>query len=237
MVHFFSRSRAANPAPTPSSQPTQPTRPFPYKPLDTTGDGIRLLILEPAKGIQDPVRCRLRHTAFGNRPEYEALSYMWGDSPARKRITIDGSPFDVTPNLLDALRYLRHENNERVLWVDAICINQADDREKSSQIRIMAYIYMRAQVVLVWLGFFTSLLTRRSDLRPIKDWQVFTRPDRRYVSGHEIFLRMMCDEPYWNRVWIIQEGKPNLLRTLEQYFLFKAYTPVYTPVPNLLDTG
>lgn len=183
MVHFFSRSRAANPAPTPSSQPTQPTRPFPYKPLDTTGDGIRLLILEPAKGIQDPVRCRLRHTAFGNRPEYEALSYMWGDSPARKRITIDGSPFDVTPNLLDALRYLRHEKNERVLWVDAICINQADAQEIRRRIWIMPHIYARARVVLLWLGLF-----RNQTLSPA-------------------MLQDMCGNPCWNRLWIIQESK------------------------------
>jgi Heterokaryon incompatibility protein (HET) len=59
---------------------------------------------------------------------------------------------DVTKNLHVALLYLRDHFLERTLWVDAICINQNDKKERGQQIRLMANIYSRAARVLVWLG-------------------------------------------------------------------------------------
>ncbi len=41
---------------------------------------------------------------------------------------------------------------ERVLWIDARCINQADIAERNNQLRIMPHIYNRAHMVLAWLG-------------------------------------------------------------------------------------
>jgi hypothetical protein len=87
-------------------------------------------------------------------PEYEALSYTWGsDSDAQPcLISIDGSEFRVTKNLYSALQVLRSTDGDRVLWVDAVCINQNDNEEKSWQVEIMRTIYLRAQGVIIWLG-------------------------------------------------------------------------------------
>ena len=71
--------------------------------------------------------------------------------------------FYVRPNLSDALRHLRNYSNEtrdppereprtKVLWIDWICINQKDETEKSTQVRMMADIYKRADDVCIWLG-------------------------------------------------------------------------------------
>lgn len=77
-------------------------------------------------------------------PIYEALSYVWdiiGD-PVDIKIGPSGSDrLFITQNLATALPYLRYENEIRTLWIDAICINQQDLRERSSQVRIMGDIY------------------------------------------------------------------------------------------------
>jgi hypothetical protein len=63
-------------------------------------------------------------------PEYEALSYSWGYPTHNDEIEIDGQHFPVTENLRLALQHLRRKNEARILWVDAICINQMDMYEK-----------------------------------------------------------------------------------------------------------
>jgi hypothetical protein len=83
---------------------------------------------------------------------YEALSYVWGDPTGRLPIMIHGHSFHVTVNLHTALLRLRNHAMQRVLWIDAICINQDDQEEKEHQIKAMADIYGNANRVVVWLG-------------------------------------------------------------------------------------
>jgi len=83
---------------------------------------------------------------------YEALSYVWGDKSTRRSISINKCDVQVTANLHAAFLHLRDRFLERVLWVDAICINQQDADEKGRQVNSMANIYAKAGRVLVWLG-------------------------------------------------------------------------------------
>ncbi|PYH38078.1 HET domain-containing protein [Aspergillus neoniger CBS 115656] len=83
---------------------------------------------------------------------YEALSYTWGSGIKSQSILIDGSLLSVTENLHTALIYLRDHQLERVLWVDAVCINQKDEDEKAKHIPYMRAIYAQADRVMVWLG-------------------------------------------------------------------------------------
>ncbi|KAI0456681.1 heterokaryon incompatibility protein-domain-containing protein [Xylaria acuta] len=122
-----------------------------YEPLAAEPPSIRLLIL--LKGShRDPVRCRLEHVSLTDEPEYEALSYTWGDSSATQPIQVNDDPRPVTRNLVSALQHLRHEDHDRYLWVDAVCINQADTAERGQQVSIMGQIYSKAKSVVVWLG-------------------------------------------------------------------------------------
>ena len=50
------------------------------------------------------------------------------------------------------LRHLRYIDDERRLWIDAICVNQFDDDVKAIQAGFMAEIYKLASRVIVWLG-------------------------------------------------------------------------------------
>lgn len=83
---------------------------------------------------------------------YEALSYVWGDPENKLPILIHSHRFDVTVNLHAALSRLRDHYFERILWVDAICIDQENLQEKGFQIQSMAKIYGQAMRVVVWLG-------------------------------------------------------------------------------------
>lgn len=59
---------------------------------------------------------------------------MVGGSPLQYSICLEGHRFDITPNLFWALLRLRHPDRERILWVDAVCINQADFEERGQQV-------------------------------------------------------------------------------------------------------
>jgi len=88
----------------------------------------------------------------GSTHPYESLSYVWGSENNKQLIYVDGDEMYVTANLHMALSHLRHCLLERILWVDAICINQADNDEKGRQVQLMAKIYSKASRVIVWLG-------------------------------------------------------------------------------------
>ena len=50
-----------------------------------------------------------------------------------------------------ALTRLRDRSLERIIWADAICINQGDTEERNIQVQSMAKIYAKASRVIVWL--------------------------------------------------------------------------------------
>lgn len=102
---------------------------------------------------QDPIVFDLEPMDLSIRPKYEAISYVWGAKSGSERVfLLSGGYLLATRNLLSALRRLRHARESRVLWADALCINQNDLDERSVQVAQMATIYSRASKVLVWLG-------------------------------------------------------------------------------------
>jgi hypothetical protein len=122
--------------------------PYCYCPLLSGPDSIRLLRLLSSKDENAPIRCQLftyslQESYKGTHP-YDALSYVWGKLDEFRYIRIDEHDVLVTPNLYKALLHLRHYSIERILWVDAVCINQKDIKEKEQQIRFMARIYVQA---------------------------------------------------------------------------------------------
>ncbi|PSR85543.1 heterokaryon incompatibility protein-domain-containing protein [Coniella lustricola] len=126
-----------------------------YEPLDTKVDCTRFIQIEPASNDNDPIVCKLVHSSFRARPVYQALSYRWGDMKETKNITVNGAALPVGMNLMGALRFLRRlqePSGSRLIWIDAICINQNDDFEKARQVGLMGQIYFRAAKVIVWLG-------------------------------------------------------------------------------------
>ncbi|PVH77983.1 HET-domain-containing protein [Cadophora sp. DSE1049] len=120
-----------------------------YLPL-SDADEIRLLFLQP-RTSGEAVACNIKHVKRSRKPHYEALSYMWGPDDIMN-IEINGRDTEVRQNLWQALYYLRYDNAPRILWVDAISINQGDVKERNHQVEMMGQIYARAWRVVVWLG-------------------------------------------------------------------------------------
>lgn len=112
---------------------------------------IRLIRLHPAIHSDSTLQCNLVTAQLGSIP-FEALSYVWGSTEQLKPLVCDNALTYITKNLDNALRRLRKKRAERVLWVDAICINQNDIKEKEQQIPLMKDIYSGSSRTLVWLG-------------------------------------------------------------------------------------
>jgi hypothetical protein len=84
--------------------------------------------------------------------QYETISYVWDDPTLRSPIRLDGEVVNIPQSAERALRRFRWKTSERMVWIDAVCINQADLIERSQQVAIMADIYRGGLRNLVYLG-------------------------------------------------------------------------------------
>lgn len=123
---------------------------YAYSPLSEPSR-IRVLDLHPGQE-HDPISFDLYEVRLESDPSYEALSYEWKDKRGSVVVQCNGRSLLITPNLKLALQNIRLGKRARTLWVDAVCINQEDAEERSSQVRMMTAIYKKASTVLMWLG-------------------------------------------------------------------------------------
>ncbi|KAH6683620.1 heterokaryon incompatibility protein-domain-containing protein [Plectosphaerella plurivora] len=115
---------------------------------------VRFLQLFPAPSQDADIQCELCLSSLSGPDDFEALSYTWGSPENPVTIMVQSHPRQVTQNLAAALRRMRHVDKTRLLWVDALCINQADEAEKSLQVAQMRQVYTSklTKQVNVWLG-------------------------------------------------------------------------------------
>lgn len=127
-----------------------------YQPLPNEA-WFRFLIIEPGTR-DDPIVCRLHSVELERaKGKYEALSYCWNDQRSYflQRpidITCNNEKISVQSSLWEALKRIRLGTRPRTIWADALCINQQDTQERSTQVQIMSTIYRQASRTLIWLG-------------------------------------------------------------------------------------
>lgn len=132
-----------------------------YEPL-YEGNIVRLLEIQSGR-YEDALKFQFHYADLAKSYlRYEALSYVWGKDPFieingkfqdyKCAALCDGHKLLVSANLERALRNLRLEYDSRIIWVDAICINQEDVTERSHQVTLMSAVYGRASRVIAWLG-------------------------------------------------------------------------------------
>lgn len=168
-----------------------------------TGE-IRVLLLLPGS-FDDPIECRLLVQSIEARPQYDALSYQWGDPTDVRNITLDNDhAFPITVSLDNALRHLRLKTEIRRLWADAICINQNDRNERGNQVSIMKEIYSRARSVQVWLDVEVPC-----DAPSVKRLMNLKDGDEDDDLGDDpdfwTPLVPVLRNTYWDRLWVQQE--------------------------------
>jgi hypothetical protein len=158
-----------------------------------------LRLLKPVVVGHDHLRFRLFTVSRTLAPSYTAVSYTWGDGPASEVIYLNDEPFPVRLNLWSCLHYVGKDWS--LLWVDAICIDQANEAEKGVQVRLMDQTYRDATCVSVWLG-----------LIPLPEPWLLSAPIEGPVRTLEsdsfdwrVCLSDLANRPYWNRLWVIQE--------------------------------
>jgi hypothetical protein len=210
---------------------------FSYKPLASPRE-IRVLDLKFSDDISAPIELKMRHMTIEDPPEmtytammrewetkrgtpsaYKALSYTWGDATKDCHLVkVNDTEVLIGANLESALRNLR-AREVTPLWVDAICINQSDDVEKSIQVQLMSKIYESAFLVVIWLGearattalainFLKKHVTLdfwSSTQLSIKNELARTRLNPEYAAAWDAVGQDLLKRPWWMRMWVIQE--------------------------------
>ncbi|KAI1080097.1 heterokaryon incompatibility protein-domain-containing protein [Whalleya microplaca] len=180
----------------------------------------RVIRIEPASGLHEPVICTLLvadvivHEGLGIVEEdgprevpYEALSYTWGAPVFSHPIHINDILFYITENLDSALRYLRLINAKRYLWIDALCINQFDVKDKSIQVGRMFPIYKKACRVVAWNSGWTRQKSAvlSAVLENMSETQKHSPECITKLKELREFLACACEPPLFKRTWVRQE--------------------------------
>ena len=200
---------------------------YTYSSLATTRS-IRLAELHPASSRVEPILCDLIHVGLDSCRPFEALSYTWGDASVTHQVSCSGRQLNVTTNLLSALQHFRQPDSVRLLCIDAICINQASNEERSQQVQLMRDIYRQAREVPVWLGpecenssqclplvpKLAEVWEKRDDAAQGKGEQsqsVLSSQEVKELGLPELsdpvweMLKRVLHRPWFERVWVIQE--------------------------------
>ncbi|KAF2025618.1 heterokaryon incompatibility, partial [Setomelanomma holmii] len=155
----------------------------------------------------DDLECDIIHHNIADKPIYEALSYTWatqqGDVSLSQSIACGdtGEKIPIPKNCDAALRYLRLKGSQRVLWVDAICINQHDVPEWSHQVNFMGTIYSSASQVLMFLGHQSH---DDDEVLCYLDGAPLSR-QKRDSKPEKLAVQRFIKRRYFDRVWTLQE--------------------------------
>lgn len=193
---------------------------YEYESLDLSKETIRVLRLRRNPRFDAEISIEIIQTTLGQVP-FEALSYTWGTTEKPCNIKLDGYQMPVTSNLHTALQHLRLRNEDRFLWIDAICINQDDHEEREQQVGQMKSIYEQAEKVLIWMGVSDSDIDELfTAILPLRD--LIMARARASLSGNDhsssesllpgflklrhctVLMRIM-ENNWFKRIWILQE--------------------------------
>ena len=201
-----------------SSSTAPATSSYVYGDLPDAGTTVRLLKLLPGHR-EEPICIDLFDQDLAAPPRFEALSYTWGDDPGSNKVLCGDLWLPVTSNLHAVLLELRHLDEPRIMWIDAICINQDNRGEKNHQVVLMRKIYSTAERVIVWLGeadaetpilleFWKQIIQAVYEgLLPWNGKHLHWAADTMNVE-HDRLVRIISAflrRPWFQRVWVVQE--------------------------------
>ncbi|PSN60755.1 hypothetical protein BS50DRAFT_578933 [Corynespora cassiicola Philippines] len=179
-----------------------------YTPLKETD--IRLVYPLPCLDREEPVMCRIKSFNLEEKPDYDALSYVWGDWMQHSLAKISGIGVMITQNLSEILKTIRAQEIGQIswLWIDALCIDQSNIRERSHQVMKLTQIFNGAKEVIVCLGGESQdyedavKLLRHigsTNLPPGGQY------DHELLAPERSGVEELFEHPFWKRRWTVQE--------------------------------
>jgi hypothetical protein len=193
----------------------KPDATLPYQYSELSANTIRLLRIQRGRAFE-VVKCRFEEVPITHPGDYEAVSYVWGTDSEERLIFIDGRPMAITRSAFDIIRRRRSMMFEQVIWIDQVCINQSNKKEKSSQIVMMKDIYREAQRVMAFLGPASDARLVQSHITELhyrSSGMGFSAEVLREIYNTEPkkgrqwnALADFLGNPWFRRVWIIQEA-------------------------------
>ncbi|KAG8362266.1 hypothetical protein FVEN_g90 [Fusarium venenatum] len=214
-----------------------------YRSLNKPSKQIRLIEVK-AQQPKAPLELNLSIHTLNKAPDFYAVSYTWGSGELSEMVLINGNPMMVTGNCYYALSQIHSHSksstsgttSKRVyLWIDSICINQNDMKEKGYQVTMMFDIYSKAIKVLACVGphendseilnevleetksFQGNLYSIREDIiqdgtfthstfeDTINTFVESKRPSESFGIRLRKAVLAFANRDYWSRLWIIQE--------------------------------
>jgi len=195
---------------------TSATHPrYSYTPIPSDRKQIRLLEISPwpARLLPLRLRCSLVHYDLDAAPPFEAISYRWGAVGGLHQVIIDGRALAISKSAHDILHRRASIWRARRLWIDAICVDQSSDNDRTHQVSMMRDIYDRAARTIVhlsanaldaWLtwAFFGNIVWMPGGDSSVAAFGLKRINDK---NPKWTAIGSMLENEYWSRVWIVQE--------------------------------
>lgn len=172
---------------------------YEYDKIDLDGPAFRLVRLHHGDS-NEMISCTLFQAVLHQPDElipYEALSYTWGPTGGHHSIVANGQTMSITANLYLALKNLRYPHSDRILWADAVCINQSNVKERNHQVVQMSDIYKQANRVIFFLG--NATLTTDAFMHCML---LVQQECSKYA-----YRSWTRDDIHWKKIWAIAQGK------------------------------
>ncbi|KAH6642310.1 heterokaryon incompatibility protein-domain-containing protein [Boeremia exigua] len=189
---------------------------------------IRLLTILPSHNVDAPIVCHLRQHEVSTAPAYEGLSYVWGDPKDVVPVSCNGINVKITKSLRTALWRIRDTEEPRIIWADALCMNQRDVEEKNIHVPLMGRVFSRATNTVIHLGEAKQsealeakeglevIANSMEDFRirsnlPVDDNQAFyesivvTLPELSRPTFSPDAIKNLFGAKWFSRTWCVQE--------------------------------
>jgi hypothetical protein len=174
--------------------------------------GVQQVRLLQYASDSTPDQVRLQIQVFDRRtkPQYAAMSYVWGDRDPKQIVRLNGCDFEIGPNLHSALLCMRN-GLSGWFWIDAICIDQQNKVERNEQVSEMTQTYANAAFVASWVGLCNESLLPAFSL-DVRSSTLSNLPRNEQEKLHSS-LTQLSRLNYWKRIWIQQEVllNPNVI--------------------------
>lgn len=184
-----------------------------------SGDEIHIVELLPyaTEGPAAPLRCHVHTASLSRDPDYEAVSYVWGDPKQTTGIEIDGRDVQISMNLATLLQRIRHSNKKRGIWADQICIDQGNVDEKTAQVHMMGDVYSKCRQCLIWMGEIPESIPASDVEAAMHLLKYMATPENIHapscLTSNDEFrkvFKVLCEihphrNSWWSRIWTVQE--------------------------------